>query len=638
MRMKKCIVSLSVISSFVVIPAHAQSNMMQSEQADIVVTANRIATDVRRVGSTVTVIDEKAIVQTQKTRLVDLLKTVPGVQVSQSGSGGLANVMIRGAKAEHTLVLIDGVEMNDPSSAGRAFNFAHLSTLDIERIEVLRGPQSTLYGSDAVGGVIQIFTKKANGNKGFLKVEAGTQHTWDVATGITRSSDLYDFAINFAKEGTQGISSAAEKYGNPEKDGSKNQSFSSSLSVYPTDYLTLDFGVRHRKTQSDEDARGGADGDDWFRFSDTERLSGNARATLDLWDDRYTQILEYQVSETRRAYLNDPDPIKPDFERSRFKSRINKLSWQHNLTLNDQYLMIVGFEQEKETAQTASFTQSKWGDFSSAFGPVSVTNKAIFTDHQLTLTPDWNVTLGARWDDHEEYGDNATYRITSAYWLDAINTKIKGSYGTSFKSPSLYQLYEPTYGNRDLLPEESRGYDMGFETHITPLNIDFELSYFHNQFEHLIEFDSPSSRYYNVARAKTSGIESLVRVPVNDNLNLTFGYTYLDARNQTENTKLLRRAKHQASVTADYQFNAQTHFYLENSFLGSRPERFFSSTGTENIQLPSHSLTHIGMRYELGKDLTLTARINNLFDKDYEVVKGYGELGINGHLGVELRF
>jgi vitamin B12 transporter len=285
------------------------------ESWEIVVTATKLETSSKEVASSITVINKQQIQEMQKETILDVLRTVPSLDVVQSGGPGKAtSVFIRGAKSEHTLVLIDGVEMNDPVSAGRSFDFAHLTTDNVARIEIIRGPQSTLYGSDAIGGIINIITESGKGKStGFISGETGSLKTLRGQAGISGGTELLNYSLGLSVWDTEGISAAGEQYGNIEKDGYKNTSFSGKVGVTPNDNFDAVFTVRYLNADADLDESGGTGGDDPNYKATWKQLFMRGQARLSLFNNLWEQKLGISLSNHDREYLNETDEDHPRF-------------------------------------------------------------------------------------------------------------------------------------------------------------------------------------------------------------------------------------------------------------------------------------------------------------------------------------
>ncbi len=616
----------------------AEENATMSLE-ELLVTATRVPTPSREVASSITVISEQEIEQRQAMTVPELLRTVPGVDVAKRGGPGTqTSVFIRGAKSEHTLVMLNGIEMNDPSLVGRSFDFANLTTENIERIEVLRGPQSPLYGSDAIGGVINIITKKGQGKlSGYFSAEAGSFDTFREKAGLNGGTKMFNYSLGISRLDTNGISSADEDAGNHEEDGYENTTFSTRLGITPTKKFNLDTVFRYTDDESELDDTGGMGGDDPNHIQKTEQMYLKTEAELSLYNDLWQQKLSFSLTDHDREIDDDPDVGQPkEFMRSSYEGKMNKFSWEHNLFIHDTNTLTLGLETEEEEIDSNYYSKSHGFTTKTSIEDESARTSSAYIQDQINLWNSWFTTLGLRVDDHEEFGTETTYRITSSYLVQQTGTKIKGTFGTGFKAPSLYQLYSPQYGNEDLDAEESKGWDIGLEQTLLGDKLSLGMTYFYNDIEDLIEFDN--SLYRNVDEAETKGIElySTFR-PINA-LTLSASYTYTDTEDESTGEELLRRPEHKFSFDFNYSFLNRGNVNVGLDYVGTREDEVWDpvSYSTSRVELDEYYLARLAASYKVLKHVEIFGRVENLFDEDYQEVKGYGTPGISAYGGIKL--
>jgi len=636
---------LSLMALFlpvVLCPAHALA--LESQEMDkIVVSANRSETALHEVGSSITVITREEIEQRQKPFVLDLLRTVPSVDVvQQGGPGGLTYVGIRGDKPEHTLVLMDGVRMNDPASTGGSFDFSTLTTDNIERIEILRGPQSTLYGSDAIGGVINIITRRGTGKPaGFVSAEGGSFGTALEKAALGGGIGILNYSLGLSRQDTSGISSAAERLGNHETDGYHATSVSTRLGISPVRNFDFDCIVRYVNSKADLDNGGGAGMDDPNYIVRSEQAIVRGQGRLSLFQDFWEQTLGISFSNLDRKFRNDTDALHPyDLERGTYHGESLAVDWQNTLRLHKTNTLILGLETREEKARTDYYSGSFYGPYSSVFPGESDRITGYYLQDRISLWDSWFTTLGVRLDDHSRFGTETTYRFTSSYILKQTGTRFKGSYGTGFKAPSLYQLYAPIYGNQALQPEKSTGWDIGVEQALLSGRVELGATWFSNDFEDLIEFDSSASRYRNTAKAESYGVELTATVTPTDDLTLQAGYTWTKTKDKATGLELLRRPEDKFSFDANYRFNKKGNVNLEVAYVGKRHDNYFDplTYATTRVELGGYLLVNLAASYDITRWLQLFARIDNLFDREYEEAYGYGTPGISAYGGVKVSF
>ncbi len=314
-------------------PLQARGNDFEGPTEEIVVTATKLATSIHEVGSSITVIHSEDIDRSGDTFISDLLKKVKGVEVIHNGGAGTTSfVFIRGAKSEHTLVLVDGVEANDPISPGRTFDFSNLNVDNIDRIEILRGPQGTLYGSDAMGGVINIITKEGKGKPSLsLFSEYGS---WETRRNLFHVGGEYGwlhYSLSASHYETGGISAAGTQFGNSERDGYENSTFSGKVDIRPGDTFSFRFVSRYSSADAEIDDFGGAGGDDPNHRQKTEQYSLSGEGRVVLFDGALEQIGSLSFSSTDRSEFDDADPLHAvDITRGSFRGNLMKAEYRAN--------------------------------------------------------------------------------------------------------------------------------------------------------------------------------------------------------------------------------------------------------------------------------------------------------------------
>lgn len=595
---------------------------------EIVVTASRIEEPVKEVASSVTVITEREIENKKAKTVLEVVRSVPGLDVSQSGGPGqLADIYIRGTKSDHTLFMIDGVKMNDPMSPGRSYDLSTLTVDNIERIEIIRGPQSTLYGSNAIGGVINIVTKKGEGKpKFFASFEGGTYNTFREAAGLSGGTKWVNYSLGISRLDTQGFSTAHEKYGNTEKDGHKNTSFSARLGFTPAEYLDIDFIAKYIDAKTDLDQGGGRGKDDPNYVSDSRQLFLRTQGSLLLFNGRWEQKLGFSLSNHDRDYRDDKDAQHPyDSSRGFYDGKMWKVDWQHNLYLHKTNTLTMGVEYEEERGKSEYSWDSEWRPGESIFPEKSATTKGVYIQDKIALYESFFATLGIRVDDHSRFGSETTYRIAPAYLFKKTGTKIKATYGTGFKAPSLYQLYAPAaawgpIGNENLKPEKSKGWDMGIEQYFFKDRLTLGATYFRNDFEDLIDFDSAKG-HVNIAKAMAEGVEMFASVRPIEDLAIGASYTYTDTEDKETGMRLVRRPRHKGSLNLNYRFFNKGNANLDLIYVGKRDDW---TPHPIRGEVGDYTLVNLAVSYDISKNIRVFGRIENLFDREYEDVWGYG--------------
>jgi len=609
---------------------------------ETVVTATRTETPTREIASSITVITGDEIKKSGKSDIADVLRSVTSIDVARTGGQGQpTSVFIRGAKSEHTLVLIDGVEANDPISPARSFDFAHLATDNIERIEIIRGPQSVLYGSDAMGGVINIITKKGRGKPAVsLSAEGGSFDTYRETANLSGGSEKWNYSVSASRLDSNGISAASADDGNSEKDGYGNTTLSTKLGYDVSKNIDLGLVLRYVKTLSDFDNNGGVGGDDPNATTNSGEIFFKTDLGLKLFDGFWKQKFGFSITDYDRNFDNPVDTAHPlDSLKSSFNSRLNRFEWQNTFSILEFNTLMAGLEHEEETGSSDSVFTSSFGPFTSLFSEETERSTAYFLQDQLRLVDAFFSTLGVRVDDHGRFGKETTWRATAAYVLDATGTKLKATYGTGFKAPSLFQRFS-SFGNEDLEPEKSTGWDAGIEQSFFSGLFSMGATYFRNNFTNQIDFDSTTFKYKNISEADTSGWELFLSAKPFESVTISTNYTSTDTEDKSTGEELLRRAGDKFNLSAGYDFNDRGNINISVAHTGSRFDEFFDSSSftTKRVKLDSYTVVDISGSYNLTRHISFFGRVDNLFDENYEEIKGYGTPGVSGYAGIRLNF
>lgn len=605
----------------------------QQESLDtMTVTATRTPTELRHFGGSVTVLTEDDLESLQQNTLPDVLRTVPGLDVVQSGGlGKQTSVFMRGTNSNHTLVLVDGIEINDPSDPSGAFDFSNLQISNIERIEILRGPQSTLYGSDAIGGVIQIFTKKGKGEPIIYGgVSGGSYDTYQGDIGIRGQHKALDYSASISHLESEGFSAADEDNGNTEDDGYENQTFSTRLGLDITDWLDLEGVLRYMDSETDIDGFSNITflpADDPDRIQENEELYTKLAANASLLAGRWQQSFSVAHTDIRRDNTNGPrapDGMLVAPSTSSFDGRKTQFEWLHDFHLPLGHNLTAGLATEEERVDTSDGIRE------------SVRTNSIFLQDQVRFMDRYSVTAGLRHDDHELFGSETTWRITGAADLYESGVVVRGSFGTGFKAPTLVQLFDPQFGNPDLQPEQSRGWEFGFDYNSPEGIVGAGATAFFNDIENIIVIDGvfPTFSYRNVDEAEIRGYELYLSLSPMDRLNLRADYTYTEALNAQTDMQLLRRPEHKMVFSADYQFMNRASALLNIQYVGERQDFIGLARGT----LDDYTLVNLAVSYDMTEKVSLQARLDNAFDEDYQEVAGFGTAGRSIYGGIRISY
>jgi vitamin B12 transporter len=625
---------LAASASIAALSSIAASGAAAAEDSPdtIVVTATRLPTPEAQVASSISVVTADDIADRQLQTLPDLLKVVPGLNVVQTGGpGGQTSVFMRGTNANHTKVLVDGIDVSDPSSPGGTFDFGQFLTQDIQKVEILRGPQSGLYGSDAIGGVINIITKSGSGPAEFnAGAEAGSFDTFNQNAGVSGSADQFHYAANLQHfhSGATPVTPLDLLAPGEQRidDYYDNLTGSTKLGFDVTDHFDVGLNARYtdshlRLTGENEDNFPADFPDSSQSHNDTRQYYARATAHLTSFGGAFEQTLGLAYSDVK-SYETSPDAPESDF----FGERV-KIDWQGNIRLAADEKLVLGAEHERDEMTvplSASTTiDSGYAELQSSFAD------ALYN------------TLSVRYDDNDRFGGKFTYRVAPAYLIEATGTKLKFSVGTGFKAPTLSQMFQnfpefDFYGNPDLKPESSLGYDLGFEQ-AAGSAVRFGATYFHNDIKNLITDNADFTSLANVGRAVTQGVESFASYQPLQSLTFRLDYTYTEATDEVADQELLRRPKHVGSLNAAW--HASTRLSLNATVLSVSSwidgNRDFS---IPRLTAPGYTVVDVAASYDLTAHLALYARVDNLFDRHYENPVGFLGPSLGAFAGVKAKF
>ncbi len=611
---------------------------------DIVITATKTPTRFLEIANSISTIDSVQIANSNVSNLFDLLKHETGLSFTrQGGNGTLSNLYIRGSNSSHTLVLIDGVEMNLTNDPSGVYDFSALPIDNIERVEVLRGPQSTLYGSDALAGVINIITKKGFGAPKFsLLTQGGSYNTYKGTLGLSGSFNQFNYSASVSRAGSDGFSNASEKYGNTEKDGYTFNNASGLIGYKLNENAELNLFTRFTKSRSDYDQFGGPFGDDPTYVFKQEEFSIRSEFKNNFFEGFWNNKIGVSFIRNVRKYSFDTSSASIYYSRSLYDGRKYKIDWQNDFKLANWNLLTAGVELEFDEASSEyyAFNSLLLPDYSSVIPFKSSRTIGFYIQDQLNVDKNFFITAGARIDEHDKFGSQFTYRIAPAYLLWETNTKFKATIGTGFKAPSLYYLYDPSYGNENLKPEKSFGFDAGIEQYFFSSGLSVGAVFFYNKFTDMFGFDYITFKTININEALTKGGEFFINAKPIDNFEVKLNYTLTDARDLSPNSsnydkKLLRRPTNKIGLFTSYSPSSRFNINTELIWVGTREDIDFSTF--ERTKLKGYLLLNTAAHYDLFNFLRLNIRLENILDTDYEEVFGYGTPGFSVYGGISLK-
>ncbi|WP_246775377.1 TonB-dependent receptor plug domain-containing protein [Methylobacterium aquaticum] len=602
--------------------------------AEISVSATGVPTPVTQTGSSVTVLTSDLLQAQQVRTAPDALRQVPGLNVVQTGgAGGQTSVFIRGTNSNHVKVLIDGIDVNDPSTPNRSFDFSQLQTEHLSRLEVLRGPQSGLYGADAIGGVISFVTKRGEGPaRATAFVEGGSYGTANQGGRISGSEGIFDysFSVQHLRQAALPVTPfELLPVGVPLRTAFTDiKTVSTKLGAQLTDTFRLNYVLRFSDSAYLDQADGG------FPYRPTPYRNLNDQQQLLMRGEAewtplpgFHNVFGANYSKFDRLFAGPLDPLAPPTP-STYLGERTRFDYRGDVQLAPGHLLLFGAQREDERFQATGIDKSNG-------------NTGGFTELQSAITDRAFLVANIRHDENDQFGGATTFRIAPSYILPYTETRLKGSVGTGFKPPTLSQLYQDYpgfrfFGNPALRPEESFGFDGGFEQ---PLGdrVLVGATYFETDFRNLIQtaYFPTFGTNVNVGRAVAYGAESFVSVKLTDTLSGRVDYTNTVTKDEIAHQELLRRPRHKVSATAIWnplpQLTLTGTLVAIGSFVDGN--RDFSVPRLKN---PGFTLVNLSANYAYSENLTLFARIDNLFDQRYQNPTGFLGAGLAVYGGVRV--
>jgi len=623
------LVSLPVLVPFC---ASAQTET-RTTMPNVVITTDREAIPAEKVTGTVTVITRDEMERRQLRTVEEVLRSVPGVSVQQAGQVGTqTSVFVRGSNSNHVVVLIDGMNFNDPSTPNGAIDFAHLLTDNLDRIEVVRGPMSTLYGSGAIGGVINMVTKKGAGAPtGGGYAEIGTRLQAGAGAYVRGSAGRFNYNISATGLYAQGESTVPPRFtplgAYVDLDGYRNINLASRLGFDINDNAQFTWFSRFIDTH--------------VRYDQVGQEDPNAMEyTQQFFNGLWKPTVGVGYSTVYRHDLDYPSlqvPASPFLsQNSSFSGRTFTADWKNVIEVSDLFNFVGGVDYNRQWAYTNA--ENLGAPNSENWGAASQTG--LYGQVRSTLFNALTLSLGGRMDWQSRYGQVGTWRAGVAYLLRETDTRFKGSYGTAFKAPALLELYSTGQfcaGNPNLQPEYSRGYELGIEQGMFNGKIRGAITYFKNNISNLIQCAPPSFLLLqNVNNAQTEGVEMSVQIDFTSWLDVNVAYTHQLAFNADTGVVLVRRPEDTVSVRMAVRPMEGMRFGAELNQVSARHD-VDAITGAPVVPSP-YTLLRITAGWDVRKGLELYARIENLLNDKYEEPEGFKPPSIQGFVGVRARF
>ncbi len=600
----------------------------------IVVTATRTLTEALRTGAAVTVLTGEQLRERGAVTLLEALAGLPGVTVTRSGpAAGTATLMLRGAKGEHLLVLIDGVSANDPMSPGGGFDWNTLTTEGIERIEVVRGPQSTLYGSDAMAGVVHVITRRPEEGsiRPQLRLEAGSFRALHGVVAVSGTSAGTGYRLEMGGHRLGGVSSAAD----PEAVDLEPDAWTAWSGALRMERVLaggrLTGTLRGSRSRFDLDDFGGPGGDD----PNSRSWKGDLFGALH-WQGSVGEGWEQRIllggSRTHRWNDDLPDETDPSSSNGDWRGRVHTAEWHHELR-RGPHLLATGLVWERSSGRSRSDYWSGADLYRDLVPERHQLATALYFQDQFTLGPA-DLVLGGRLDRYSDYGTRPTGRLALVVPVGPL--RLRGVLGTGFKAPTLYQRFHPLYGNSGLKAERSRSWEGGLTLPLP--RGELTLTRYDQRFERLIDFvtdpETWVSDYQNRGRVRLQGWEASGRWVMSAHMAVEGAWTRLEARDAVSDLVLIRRPGHTWSVGLEGRGGTGWSGGLRLRGVGERDDLDFSVWPAERVTLERVTLLEGELTRTLRPGLAVRLRGEDLTGASPEWVWGYGNLGRSFYLAL----
>tara|TARA_B100001123_G_scaffold448899_1_gene611903 strand:- start:1133 stop:3076 length:1944 start_codon:yes stop_codon:yes gene_type:complete len=602
------------------------------------------------VGTSVTVYDESTINKSNDYFLGDVLGNgTTSFNYFQTGGHGMTSgIQLRGIPKRYSTVYIDGVRQSDPASVSDDFDFSHILTNSISRVEILKGNQSSVYGSGAMGGTINVTTKR--GKPGFQKdvtYNTGSNGTHNLGVSMSGANEKNDFYIGFERFITDGISAMDN---NDESDDYRNNSIIANFGHKFSNKLKLENSFRLMDALVEYDTT--ADGSDPRQDDEELEQSDFSFSTALKYEpsEKFTNHLtfsKYNITRTANLYTDKQD----DYKGSR-----KSLNYYGNYNFDLDSSVVFGVDTKFDTMNYRQ--TSTWKEFNKE----GATTNSVYADYQKRFSENLYATLGGRIDDHSVVGEESSYRTTLAYLLDDKTTKFKGSYGKAFRFPSLYELYY-VYGahpkvREKMQAETSKGFDIGFEKSFFDLGLNIDLTYFNTVYYDAIEGWSGNTEYAawgntrnNASRTKAQGLEFLSKWKTNDSLNFDFNYTYTSTYDGAEqddpnknsdyyNSQMVRVPRHFFNLATNYIFPDENLSLTLHTKVSDKVRDYGNANqpadgSYEDVKLNSYMVNDLSLNYKLWGAYNVFFDVINVFDKKYNTALQYSQMDRTFNFGIK---
>ena len=580
-----------------------------SKPDEIIVKSTRSNSNVYQLGSSVEIISAEEIKKNSFNFVSEALQTSSGVYVSQTGSfGGTATVRIRGASSDQTLVLIDGVPISDPSSPGGGYDFSSLLTSNIDRIEILKGSQSTLWGSDAIGGVINIVTfENASIPNIHLNTEIGSFNTEKIGTDFNIANEHNSLFLSYDSYKSDGISKADKRDGNSEKDGIGSRSYllKTNHNIFNSE---ISSNINYRESDVDYDGYGFATGvTDSDENTKGRQLNWSLLLRKAFLDDQLVNSILFGESEIDRKYYTN------NIENFSAKGERKFIRYVGNYSLNDNNSFTFGFENEEVTTSGVDFD-----------------TRSIFLLYETLISKNFGFSLGLRGDDRNNLASQETPKITAFYNLND-EWRLRANWGEGFKLPTIFQSTFFCCGaekpNENLLPETSEGYEIGIDYKSNENFNKIWVTFFDQDISNMIDFSFSIGGYENIKKVYSKGVEVNFVSQLKDNITISGSFTKLDSENEF-GSRLSRLPEEKGNLNIDFSLGLKNNFYISLFYNGDEVD--------PRGEVSDWFRSDLNFSRNISDKAKIYFKVKNIFDEEYQDIYGYGTEERSFSIGINL--
>ena len=613
---------------------YAQDSTKTKQLDEVVVTATKYPVKQSMTGKVVTVIGKEELEKNAGRTLTQLLNEKAGVVINGAlnNPGSVPTIFMRGAASGRALILIDGVPAYDPSQINNEFDLNFISINEIERIEVCRGAQSTLYGSDAIAGVINIITLNRDVTKPVnvkATVAGGTQGTFKGNAQLFGKLDKFRYSLRFSKLVTDGFSAAYDSSGKNdfEKDGYNGHNVHGQVLYQPNDRLSFRTFFQYNQYKNDIDAGGFTDDHD-FRARNKNKIAG---AGFNYRLNAVSLTGNYQYSEINRDYIDDSAFVGgfSKYSSNAYYGKSQFVELYASTHLGGGFTLLQGADYRFANMNNKYFAISSFGPYRSSFKDTLVSQGSLYASINFNgLDSNLNIEVGGRLNVHSRYGSNYTYTFNPSYKLSE-QLRVFGSVATAFKSPGLFQLYDGLSGNPNLKAETSINYELGFQQQHRW--IDNRLVFFYREIENGIDYNYVTYKYFNFFQQIARGLEWEMNIRPLDFVSVHANYTYLSITENTQDRKLLnkdtayryaiRRPAHNINATVNFQLTPSLSLAANIKHVSRR--RDLGGFMAADVLLAGYTLLGAHADYQLSRHFRLFADLQNITNRKFFDTRGY---------------